>query len=71
MKGDGGYLGLTENHAALQRWVASDPELVREIGKVIQHPAFAQYAKSLTVLLKDMESDDSIVPSPLSRVRPS
>ena len=32
VKGDGGAVGLTENLAALQRWMVSGPEMARLIG---------------------------------------
>ena len=31
VKGDGGAVGLTENPAALQRWMVSGPEMARVI----------------------------------------
>ena len=33
VKGDGGAVGLTENPAALQRWMVSGPEMARVIGE--------------------------------------
>lgn len=33
MKGDGGAVGLTENPAALRRWMVSGPEMARVIGE--------------------------------------
>ena len=33
VKGDGGAVGLTENPAALRRWVVSGPEMARLIGE--------------------------------------
>ncbi len=33
VKGDGGAVGLTENPAALRRWMVSDPEMTRVIGE--------------------------------------
>lgn len=33
VKGDGGTVGLTENHAALRRWMVSGPEMARLIGE--------------------------------------
>ena len=33
VKGDGGAVGLTENSAALQRWMVSGPEMARVIGE--------------------------------------
>ena len=33
MKGDGGAVGLTENPAALRRWMVSGPEMARLIGE--------------------------------------
>ena len=32
VKGDGGAVGLTENPAALRRWMVSGPEMARLIG---------------------------------------
>ncbi len=32
VKGDGGAVGLTENLAALRRWMVSGPEMARLIG---------------------------------------
>ena len=33
MKGDGGAVGLTENPAALRRWMVSGPEMARVVGE--------------------------------------
>ena len=33
MKGYGGAVGLTENHAALRRWMVFGPEMARLIGE--------------------------------------
>ena len=33
VKGDGGAVGLTENPAALRRWMVSGPEMARVIGE--------------------------------------
>ena len=59
IKGDGGVIGLTDNPAALQRWITAGPEVARIIdefetlfqtskSKVHHHQGFAtqcQFAK--------------------------
>ena len=36
VKGDGGAVGLTENPAALLRWMISGPEMARFVGDFLQ-----------------------------------
>ena len=50
VKGEGGAVGLTENPAALRRWIIAGPEVVRIIQKFEETSAKEDFASWLQLL---------------------